>query len=151
MPEACPARSRPGKRALLAAALGAIGSAVFFALPHGLNDDITPLALVNIVLLSYFFALYAIHQRSLWGVIGFHWFYNWTQFSFLCLDVVPDNNFGGAVFNLEYTDTVPFITSGVVAEDGPIMTVIGVIGVIVMTRFFRKQQAESVSTADEGR
>jgi membrane protease YdiL (CAAX protease family) len=122
--------------------IGAVASAVFFALPHGLNDDITILALVNIVLLSYFFALYAIYQQSLWGVIGFHWFYNWTQFSFIGLDVVPDNNFGGAVFNLEYTDKVPFITSGVVAEDGPIITLIAIIGGVVMSVIFRKRQAK---------
>jgi membrane protease YdiL (CAAX protease family) len=112
---------------------GAIVSSLVFAAPHGLNDDITRLALLNIVLLAFFFALLVWYQESLWGLIGFHWLYNWTQFSFLGLDVTPDEVMGGAIFNLAYTDNVPFITTGVVAEDGGIMTMIGVLGIIVMS------------------
>jgi membrane protease YdiL (CAAX protease family) len=119
---------------------GALVSALVFAAPHGLNDDITRLALLNIVVLAFFFAQLAWYQESLWGLIGFHWFYNWTQFSVLGLDVTPDEALGGAIFNLGYTDNVPFVTTGVVAEDGMIMTIIAVSAVTVMSILIWRKQ-----------
>ncbi len=115
-------------------------TSLVFAAPHAINDDITPLALLNILLLSFLFCQIVWYQQSLWTLIGFHWFYNWTQFSVLGLDVTPEENLGGAIINLAYTNQVPFITRGFVAEDGLLMTLLALLAIA----FLAKLMAEEV-------
>ena len=93
-----------------------------------------------IVLLSLLFCQIVWYQQSLWTLIGFHWFYNWTQFSVLGLDVTPEENLGGAIINLAYTNQVPFITRGFVAEDGLLMTLLALLAIA----FLAKLMAEEV-------
>ncbi len=120
--------------------IGAIVTSLIFAAPHAMNEDITILALVNILLLSFFFALLVWYQQSIWTLIGFHWFYNWTQFSIIGLDVTSEENIGGAIFNLAYTNNFPFVTSGVVAEDGPLMSVISIVAILVMFKLMKNKR-----------
>lgn len=55
-------------------------NAIIFSLLHAGNMEPKPellLGLVNIVLVGVFFSLYAIKERSLWGVCGWHASWNW--------------------------------------------------------------------------
>lgn len=108
--------------ARLGPALGVILSAALFALPHVLNDDATPLMMVNIGLYGAVLALWALLQGSLWGVIGFHWLWNLAQFNLYGFDVTPSETLGGALVNFAYTANVPFVTAGAVAEDSLLLT-----------------------------
>lgn len=108
--------------ARLTPALGVILSAVLFSLPHALNDDVTPLTMLNIGLYGAILALWALLQGSLWGVIGFHWLWNLAQFNIYGFDVTQSETLGGALVNFAYTTNVPFVTAGVVAEDSLLIT-----------------------------
>jgi len=65
--------------------------------------------------------------------------YNWTQFSVIGLDVAEKENLGGAIFNLVYTANVPFVTSGIGAEDGPLMTIVAIAAICVMAGLIRNK------------
>ena len=114
-------------------------TSLVFAAPHAINDDITPLALLNILLLSVLFCQIVWYQQSLWTLIGFHWFYNWTQFSVLGLDVTAEENLGGAIFNLAYTNHSPFVSRGFVAEDGLLMTIMALMAILFVARLMTKK------------
>ena len=120
----------PVMSARITPALGVILSAALFALPHATNDDITPLAMLNIGLYGAVLALWALYQGSLWGVIGFHWFYNFAQFNLYGFDVTPAETLGGALVNFAYTPNVPFMTAGVVTEDSLFLTLVALAGVV---------------------
>ncbi len=56
-----------------------IGSAALFALLHGLNPNMTFLAVFNIFLAGCFFSALIYSTESLFTAIGAHITWNWTQ------------------------------------------------------------------------
>ena len=130
-------------------ALGVILSSVLFALPHALNDDITLLAMLNIGLYGAVLALWALLQGNIWGVIGFHWLWNFAQFNLYGFDVTETETLGGALVNFAYTANVPFMTAGVVAEDSLFLTLAAsaaVVGLWIVLRGKRGEARASSST-----
>lgn len=111
-------------------ALGVTLSAVLFSLPHTLSNDITLLAMVNIGLLGAVFALWALLEGGIWSVIGFHWLWNFAQFNLYGFDVTESATLGGALVNFAYTANMPFVTTGVVAEDGLFLTLAALAAVV---------------------
>lgn len=61
----------------IAAAL--VSQAVVFTLLHGLNTGFGPLPLLNLVLISFVLAFWALAEGGLWGVCAFHAVWNWCQ------------------------------------------------------------------------
>ena len=59
--------------------VGVILSSLFFGTLHLANTSMNPLAVTNITLSGVFFALYALAEESLWGVLAIHASWNWTQ------------------------------------------------------------------------
>lgn len=108
------ARARP----LVAVVL----SAVAFGLPHSLGGDRGPVAIVNIVLFGVFLALYTLRDGALWGVFGWHFAYNWTQFNLFGLDVTAEETAGDALVDLAYTGNSALVGPASVAEDGVLAT-----------------------------
>ncbi|MER7016325.1 lysostaphin resistance A-like protein [Saccharopolyspora sp. NPDC000359] len=53
--------------------------AVVFSLLHGANPGVTPVALVNILLIALLLAFWALAEGGLWGVCAFHAVWNWCQ------------------------------------------------------------------------
>ncbi|WP_443748129.1 CPBP family intramembrane glutamic endopeptidase [Asticcacaulis solisilvae] len=59
---------------------GIVANTVVFSVLHALNIPSSPellLGLVNILLVGVFLSLYAVHERSLWGVCAWHSAWNW--------------------------------------------------------------------------
>ena len=119
--------------------IGIIVTATVFGLPHGLNDDINAIGLVNVGLGGIMLALWALNDGNLWRVIGFHWLWNLSQFNLYGFDLTSDETLGGALVNLQYTDRVPFITNGLVAEDGLVITLALVIAILGLIRSLKNK------------
>lgn len=68
-------------------AWGVLISSTLFGLVHSLNPGVSVLAIANIVLVGVFLALYALHERSIWGVCGWHAVWNWSQGSVFGFEV----------------------------------------------------------------
>lgn len=53
--------------------------AVVFAASHGVNHNVSVIALVNILLIGLLLGFWALAEGSLWGVCAFHVVWNWCQ------------------------------------------------------------------------
>ena len=80
--------------------LGILVSSLFFTLAHGLNPNLTALALVNLFLYGLFAAVYALREGSLWGICAFHSAWNWAQGNLFGLAVSGNQADGGMLFDL---------------------------------------------------
>ena len=60
-------------------AVAVIGNALFFGILHLLNDGVTVLSIVNIVVVALFFSLIVYYTDSLWCVFMAHAAWNYTQ------------------------------------------------------------------------
>lgn len=58
---------------------GLILSSTIFGLLHLLNPEVNYLAVINIILVGFFFGIYAIKTKDLWGVCGIHTAWNFAQ------------------------------------------------------------------------
>ncbi|MCA1648105.1 MAG: CPBP family intramembrane metalloprotease [Chloroflexi bacterium] len=90
-------------------------SAVTFALFHGRNPALGPLALLNLVLFGVATALYKarVDNGQLWGVFALHTIWNWLQQVVFGLPnsglaAVPDN----ALFTLTPNTSLPDVVWG---------------------------------------
>lgn len=61
------------------ATVALIASASIFGVLHLMNTGVTAIAVLNIVLVGFFFGLYAIKTNHLWGACGMHAAWNWAQ------------------------------------------------------------------------
>jgi membrane protease YdiL (CAAX protease family) len=80
--------------------IGVILSSVFFAVMHGLNPNLSILALVNLFLYGLFAALYALRDGSLWGICALHSVWNWAQGNIFGLEVSGSETGSGTLLNL---------------------------------------------------
>ena len=60
-------------------AVAIIGNSLFFGILHLLNDGVTVLSIVNIVVVALFFSLIVYYTDSLWCVFMAHAVWNYTQ------------------------------------------------------------------------
>lgn len=79
--------------------LGIVVSSLFFAILHGLNPNLSLIALVNLTLFGLFAAFYALREGSLWGVCALHSAWNWAQGNIFGLEV-SGSSAGVGLFNL---------------------------------------------------
>lgn len=114
---------------------GILVSASLFGLLHGLNDNVTVLSIVNIIVVGVFFSLFALRQGSLWGACGLHSIWNWLQGNFFGLQVSGTET-GPTILNLKEIGP-DWLTGGAFGpEGGFVTTIILCIGIAVL--LFRK-------------
>lgn len=130
--------------------IAVVVSSIAFAIPHSLDLGRSPFAIVNIALFGIFLAFYALYDGSIWGVCGWHLAYNWTQFNLFGLGVTPTETAGGAIINLQYTSSNPFVTSGYVAEDGLLATLVLAVNLIVLLVLVQRKRRVGTSVANAG-
>lgn len=112
-------------------------SSILFAMLHGLNDNITILALVNLLLFGIFISLFALRQGSIWGVCAWHAIWNWLQGNFYGLEV-SGNQENISIIDLKETGS-DWITGGKFGpEGGFIVTIILLLGIVIL--FFIKNK-----------
>lgn len=121
------------------AVVALIASSVLFGLFHGLNPNISWLALLNIFLAGVLLAACYLVTRELWLPIAFHFSWNFVQgplFSFPVSGVAT----GGLL--LTETRGNPLITGGAFGlEGGLVSTVATSLGLLVLLLWRRRQKA----------
>jgi membrane protease YdiL (CAAX protease family) len=103
--------------------IGILISSLFFAIMHGLNPNLSILAMINLALYGLFAALYALREESLWGICAFHSIWNWAQGNFFGLAVSGQDVSGGMIFNLMETGP-DWLTGGAFGPEGGLATTI---------------------------
>lgn len=112
--------------------LGVLLSSVFFTAAHGLNPNLTALALINLFLYGLFAAFYALREGSLWGVCAFHSAWNWAQGNFFGLAVSGNQARGGMLFDLMETGPDWFTGGAFGPEGGLAVTLMLLAGMAAM-------------------
>ena len=112
--------------------LGLLISSLIFALLHGLNPNLSAIALINLTLFGVFAGLYAMREGSMWGISALHSVWNWVQGNFFGFQVSGTNAEGGTLINLMETGT-DWLTGGAFGPEGGIaVTVVLLIGMAVV-------------------
>lgn len=107
-------------------------SSLFFALAHGLNPNLSALALINLLLYGLFAALYALREGSLWGICAFHSFWNWAQGNLFGLQVSGLETGGTTLLNLVENGPDWFTGGAFGPEGGFAVTVMLLLGMALM-------------------
>lgn len=111
-------------------AAGIMISAIIFTILHGSNNNVTLLALTNLMLVSVFLSIYSLQEGALWGVFAWHSVWNWAQGNLFGFEV-SGNDLTQASIVLDLAENGPdWITGGAFGlEGGLIATVVLVAGI----------------------
>ncbi len=112
--------------------IGVILSSVFFAVMHGLNPNLSILALVNLFLYGLLAALYALRDGSLWGVCALHSVWNWAEGNIFGLEVSGSETGGGMLLNLMEIGPDWFTGGAFGPEGGLAVTLVLLFGIAVV-------------------
>lgn len=107
-------------------------NAVFFAMLHLLNDGISVLAFVNLVLFGVFASVYYIKRDNIWGVGALHSIWNLVQGNFYGIRVSGIQT-GCSVLSSEMVEGKEFINGGAFGLEGGIaVTIVLLVGTVVL-------------------
>ncbi len=112
--------------------IGIVVVSLFFAVLHGLNPNLSVLALVNLALFGLFAAFYALREGSLWGICALHSVWNWIQGNVFGFEVSGTNAGGGTL--LKFVETGPnWFTGGAFGPEGGLaVTLMLLLGIAVL-------------------
>jgi len=117
--------------------VGILLSSLFFAVLHGLNPNLSVIALVNLFLFGVFAAFYALREGSLWGISALHAVWNWVQGNFFGLQVSGMETGGGMLLNLQETGA-DWLTGGAFGPEGGLAVTLMLLLGISITLLWRK-------------
>lgn len=104
--------------------LGVLLSSLVFAILHGLNPNLNPFSLLNLFLFGTFTALYALWEKSLWGVCAAHTAWNWAQGNVFGLPVSGLSEAGPILWNWQEAGPDTFTGGAFGPEGGLAVTVV---------------------------
>ena len=113
-------------------------SSIIFALLHGANPGISLIALINLVLIAVFFAVYVICFDNIWGVCAIHSIWNFVQGCFYGIEV-SGMNIIDTVFNTSSVLEHDLINGGTFGAEGGLATTIVIsISLIILLIYMKK-------------
>jgi membrane protease YdiL (CAAX protease family) len=112
--------------------LGVLVSSLFFAVLHGVNPNLTPIAGLNLVLYGLFAALYALREGGLWGIGAQHAAWNWAQGNLFGFEVSGIEPAGGMLVNLMETGPDEVTGGPFGPEGGLAITLVLLTGIVVL-------------------
>lgn len=118
--------------------LGLFISSVLFGTLHLFNPNVNYIAILNIILVGFFFGLYVIKTNDLWGACGIHSAWNFAQGNVFGFEVSGLNVSVGSIFDLNLTGN-PVISGGIFGpEAGLCSTFILICGIITILYLDKK-------------
>ena len=123
--------------------VGVLVSSVFFAVFHGVNPNLTPIAGLNLVLYGVFAALYALREGGLWGIGAQHAAWNWAQGNLFGLEVSGIEPAGGMLINLMETGPDEVTGGAFGPEGGLAITLVLLASIVVLLAVDRSGVAPS--------
>jgi len=119
--------------------LGLLVSSLIFTLLHGLNPNLSAIALVNLALFGVFAGLYAMREGSMWGISALHSVWNWVQGNFFGFQVSGTDAGGGTLINLMETGA-DWLTGGEFGPEGGVAVTIILAVSIAITLFWKSKE-----------
>ena len=117
---------------------GLILSSVIFGLLHLLNPQVNLLAVINIILVGFFYGLYVIKTNDLWAVCGMHTAWNFAQGNIFGFEVSGINVQVCSIFDLNLVGN-DVISGGVFGpEAGLISTFVLLVGIVIVLMLDKK-------------
>lgn len=114
------------------ALFGLIFSGAIFGILHGMNPNVSLIAILNILLSGIFFGLYVIRSTNLWGACGAHAAWNWVQGNVYGFEVSGIEVKTGSLIDLESVGS-DWFTGGIFGpEAGFAATIVLTIGIVVI-------------------
>jgi uncharacterized protein len=123
--------------------IGLLVSSLIFAILHGLNPNLSVIALINLALFGVFAGLYAMREGSLWGISAIHSVWNWVQGNFFGFEVSGTQAEGGTLINLMETGA-DWLTGGAFGPEGG-LAVTFVLVISILITLFWKSKSENIS------
>lgn len=129
--------------------IGLLVSSIIFAVLHGLNPNLSAIALVNLGLFGVFAGLYAMREGSLWGISALHSVWNWVQGNFFGFQVSGTDAGGGTLINLMETGE-DWLTGGAFGPEGGLAVTAILAASIAVVLFWGSQESEHPQPNPEG-
>jgi membrane protease YdiL (CAAX protease family) len=120
--------------------LGLFISSSLFGLLHVLNDNVSILAIINIILVGIFFGLYVIKTQNLWGACGLHCAWNWAQGNIFGLEVSGSSVGAGSLLKLKLTGIEWFTGGAFGPEAGFATTIVLLMGIVIVFAILKKKK-----------
>ncbi|WP_053956796.1 CPBP family intramembrane glutamic endopeptidase [Inediibacterium massiliense] len=121
-------------------AAGLFVSSSLFGVLHLLNNHVSFLAILNIILVGLFFGLYALKTDNIWGACGAHSAWNWVQGNIFGLEVSGNSIPSVSFFQTKLTG-IQWITGGAFGpEAGLAATLILLIGIVLVGKSIKKRE-----------
>jgi uncharacterized protein len=121
--------------------IGLLVSSIIFAVLHGLNPNLSAIALVNLALFGVFAGLYAMREGSLWGISALHSVWNWVQGNFFGFQVSGTDAGGGTLINLMETGE-DWLTGGAFGPEGGLAVTAVLVFSIAVVLFWKNEKEE---------
>lgn len=112
--------------------IGLIISSTLFGLLHLSNDNVSLVAILNIILVGVLFGLYVIKTNDLWGACGIHSAWNFAQGNLFGFEVSGMDTSVGSLIDLNLVGN-NFISGGKFGpEAGIVATIVLLIGIFII-------------------
>lgn len=119
-----------------------IANSLFFASLHLLNNGITVLAFINLVLFGIFASLYFIRRGNIWGIGAFHSIWNLVQGNFYGIQV-SGTPLGNTLFTTEMVEGKTLWNGGSFGMEGSLIcTIVYVVGIVILLAQKNKDELE---------
>ncbi len=126
--------------------IGIMVSSLFFGLMHGLNPNLSILAMINLILYGLLAALYALREQSLWGICAFHSAWNWSQGNIFGMSVSGQELNTGYLFAFAEKGPAWFTGGAFGPEGGLASTLIMLIAITIILLWPQnKEQTVNIS------
>jgi len=125
--------------------IGILVVSLFFAALHGLNPNLSLLAILNLALFGLFAAFYALREGSLWGICAMHSVWNWMQGNVFGFEVSGNNAGGGTLFNFVETGPDWFTGGGFGPEGGLAVSLLLLLGMVIIFVWPRPERQTPIS------
>lgn len=112
--------------------LGLIVSATVFGALHLMNPNISIIALINIILVGFFFGLLIIKTESLWEACGIHAAWNWSQGNLYGFAVSGGKAIAGNLFGYKLVGSEWFTGGNFGPEAGLAATIILSLSIVIL-------------------
>lgn len=120
--------------------LAVVISSSMFSMAHIMNDGVTVLALINIMLFGAFMSVYMIYSENIWGVSAIHSIWNFSQGNIFNINVSGTDS-GETLFITHLLEDKPIINGGSFGIEGGIATtIILTLSFVLLFMFIRKKK-----------
>lgn len=128
--------------------IAVVVSSLFFAILHGNNQGLSPLAFINLFLFGAFAALLLLDCGNIWIVGAFHSIWNFVQGNFYGVQV-SGTGISSSILETTYTDGYGFINGGSFGMEGGLPVTLVYIAAIIIVYLHLKKKGKIIDISEQ--